>query len=87
MTLSQAAKLGISRIRLQMWGENTYSRIDLIGEFHGPWMHLYDRTCQSVLGSPTPQTVLCANDTADGYEEYHGELDQADAIPQQGANR
>lgn len=80
MTLTEAAKAGISRIRRPMWAdEKAYARIDLVGDGKlGPWLHLYDRGAQTAIGQPTPQDVMCIGDTTDDYVEYTGEIDPAD---------
>ena len=80
MTLAEAAKAGISRIRRPMWAdEKAYARIDLVGDgMMGPWLHLYDRGAQSAIGEPTPQDVIAIGDTTEDYVEYKGEIDTAD---------
>lgn len=81
MTLSEAAKAGICRVRRPMWAdEKTYARLDLVGDGRmGPWLHLYSRAEQSAIGEPTPQEIMCVGDTTDDYEEYTGETDSDDA--------
>lgn len=79
MTLNEAAKNGINRVRRSMWANpKAYARIDLVSGGMGPWLHLYDRSSQEVIGEPTPQTVLNIGDASDDYEEYKGEIDPAD---------
>ena len=81
MTLNQAVELGISRVRRPIWANpKAYVRIDLVGKgMIGPWLHLYDRGFQELMGDTTPQSILNTGDTTSDYEEYTGELDKADA--------
>ncbi len=64
-----------------MW-TTAYMKIDIIqhpaARFLGPWLHLYDRVCQQVIGEPTPQHTFSIGDTIDDYEAYTGPLDEAD---------
>ncbi len=80
MTISDAAALGISRIRRSMWADKkSYAKIDLTDNgTHGPWLHLFDRRTQEILDEPTPQNVICVGDKTNDYVEYVGELDLAD---------
>jgi hypothetical protein len=80
MTLSEAAKRGISRLRKPVWAdEKTYLKIDCLARGkRGPWVHLYSHAEQNANGAPTPQSVL-GGDGNDDYEEYTGLLDPADA--------
>ena len=80
MRLSEAAALGISRVRRPMWADaKAYAKIDLVGDgMMGPWLHLYDRGIQNAIGEATPQEMMCVGDTTDDYEEYTGEIDLAD---------
>lgn len=83
MTLRDAVHRGISQVRDPQWAPpNDYLKVYLIknedGTFsHGPWMYLYS-PLQSVMGIPTPQTLLftSVNWDEDGWEEYTGELNQ-----------
>lgn len=83
MTLSEAAKRGITRLRLPWWAnENAYVRIDIVGNGQaGVWLHLYDRAAQEAIGEPTPQSVLCIGDSTVDYEAYQGKLDREDQKP------
>ena len=82
MTLNEAAKGGINRVRRPMWANpNAYARIDLVSGGMGPWLHLYDRDSQEVIGATTPQRFMLLNDTLNDYEEYQGEIDRTDAAP------
>ena len=80
MTLGDAAKKGIARVRLPIWAnKNAYMKIDLVGGGRlGPWGKLYERGTQEAIGEPTPQILSVIGDTSDGYEEYTGELDADD---------
>ena len=80
MNLSEATKSGISRLRRPMWAnKNAYIKIDLLEDgFMGPWMHLYDRPMQDLLGESTPQSFFASPDTVCDYIEYSGELDNAE---------
>lgn len=79
MTLNEAAIAVICRLRKSNWANpKTYVKIDLFDDgLMGPWLHLYDRETQQLLGSLTPQTVL-ADDMTDDYEEYKGHIDEED---------
>lgn len=81
MTLAEAAKAGISRVRRPVWAIDTcYAKIDIFdGGTMGPWLHLYDRGMQNALGLPTPQDVLCVGDSTDDYVEYTNEIDPEDS--------
>ena len=88
MTLHDAVRLGICRVREPNWAEKTcYMKIDLIqkergkNEFaHGPWLHLYSPISQKAIGARTPQDMLCTlvNWDEDGYEVYTGEIAEGD---------
>jgi hypothetical protein len=62
MTLGEAARLGISRVRLPRWSNPLdYLKLDIVqmpdGHYtFGPWVHLY-APIQSVIGEPTPQDI------------------------------
>jgi hypothetical protein len=77
MTLNEACDKRIARLKRPCW-TTAYLKIDLVEEkYMGPWMHLFDRACQQVIGEPTPQTLLNADSTSD-YVPYDGPLDEAD---------
>lgn len=43
MTIDQAAKAGISRLRLPAWNPDAWLEIHLVdGGFYGPWAKLHD---------------------------------------------
>jgi hypothetical protein len=80
MTLAEAARHGIRRVRLAKWAYPTaYLKQDLFGEDRGPWVHLYERATQETIGESTPQTFLVMLvDDEDGFTPYDGPLDPAD---------
>lgn len=59
MKISEAAELGIDRIRLACWAlPEDHLKIDLLKDgTHGPWVHLYS-PLNALLGRKNPQTVL-----------------------------
>lgn len=85
MTLDEAVKRGIRRVRDPKWADpRDYMLIDLIqrpliGYAHGPWLRLYS-PIQPAIGQPTPQVILftCLNWKEEGWEPYNGELNGAD---------
>ena len=84
MNLDEATQKGIARIRRPTWAfADSYLKLHLEqqadGTFlRGPWLHLYSRTEQQLIGEPTPQTLLGLDDTTTDYEEYTGPADEAD---------
>lgn len=81
MTISEAAKAGIRRLRRPRWADPVaYVRLDLVGEGNrGPWMNLYDRATQNVCGVSTPQKVFSFESRLiSDYVEYTGERDVED---------
>ena len=85
MTLNEAARSGVSRVRDPQWANpGDYLKVHLIknedGTFHhGPWLNLYS-PLQSVMGVPTPQSLLftSVNWDEDGWDVYTGELNEED---------
>lgn len=86
MTIAEATKRGIRRLRCPNWvNPEAYIRIDILQDkgknCHGPWMRLFDRVTQERIGEPTPQTVLITIGNtleADDIVEYTGPRDPAD---------
>jgi len=81
MTLNEAARNGIARVRKEVWISPTgYLKIDLFpeGNGYGPWAHLYDRGVQEVLGESTPQDILSFQIMDTDFVPYYGELDAGD---------
>lgn len=79
------------RLRETAWANpQAYARFSVVRTYDGsrtlgPWMHLFDRLTQEVIGVPTPQVHLLVLDpdmTARVLEEDHdvytGPLDPAD---------
>lgn len=84
MTLSEATKAGITRLRMPIWANpRAYGRIDILDGFMGPWFHLFDRQTQEAIGEPTPQTILVMQ-VEGQFDPYDGQLDEADN-PEHGA--
>lgn len=80
MTLNEAVKRGISRLRIAKWrNPHAYMKIDLIGNTRGPWGRLYDRKTQEIIEEPTPQSWFLLGEDSDEWEEYKGPLDEADS--------
>ena len=42
MTIKEAIKNRISRLRISSWNSQAYFRIDLFEDSCGPWAHLFD---------------------------------------------
>ena len=78
MTLRQAVKLGVARVRRENW-RNRLDRmeIDLLpGGFHGPWLHI--KSPESArLGLPTEQNILWSDVNMDEkvWEEWYAPTD------------
>lgn len=84
MTITDAVCKKIKRLRRPIWANaNAYILLilhEVEGKnYFGPWYYLFDRTCQEVIGEPTPQQILAIADETADYEEYLGPLDVADA--------
>lgn len=76
MTLTEAARAGIERVRLPHWANpGDYIKIDILdGEHLGPWAHLY-APCQDLFPDmPRPQDYFSFQDKDDRYEPYDGPL-------------
>lgn len=82
MTIKEAAENKIYRIRRPMWPEAAYIRLlQASDKYISPWAFLFDRQTQSVIGEPTPQTILIlgsAHDYCTDFEPYTGEPDKED---------
>jgi hypothetical protein len=88
MTLTEAAKRGIARLRRPHWSfQNAYVRQDLIDGMVGPWLHLFSPDEQRIIGVDTPQTILRLGEIdTDDFEEYTGPLAPQDSpTPQLGS--
>ncbi len=82
MTLREAVKRGISKVRDPGWAcKDDYIQIDILpnpadpkSPHHGPWVHLYS-PLNEVVGNPNPATMLCTmfDWNEDGWEEYKPE--------------
>lgn len=83
MTLSEAARQGILRVRLPIWAnEGEYLRQDVIrdddGVTRGPWVHLFSRY-QEALEANTPQTLPTMYfDERSDFVAYTGPLNLVD---------
>lgn len=65
-----------------MWKPTAYIRLDFAGDGRRePWLCLYDRAVQSLIGKPIPQVFFSCDDIADDYVEYVGEQDIEDDEP------
>lgn len=86
MTLNDAVRLGIARVRVPKWAEATcYLKLDLIQEsgnkfLSGPWLHLYSPVTQKAIGERTPQDLLfnVISWDEEGFEAYTGEIAEGD---------
>ena len=86
MTLMDAVKSGICRVRDPQWAEDTcYLKLDLLRTidnhfYHGPWVHLYSPVTQKTIGEKTPQDLICIamQWDEDGWDEYKGEIAEGD---------
>lgn len=75
MTITEALKLRIPRVRQPQWGETTYLRLPIFPDgTYGPWAELYDDvTQQNVLAlRPGSQRILTITDTQTNYLAYTG---------------
>ena len=80
MTLAEAAKAEIARVRLTQWANaDAYLKIDLFpGGMCGPWAHLYERKTQEAIGESTPQNLLTMYADCPDFVPYSGPLDKDD---------
>jgi len=88
MNLDEAARQGILRVRKDVWAfADAYLRQDLLPNGgRGPWVHLFSRQEQEIIGEPTPQSILVPSEFGrrildprdDDYVPYTGPLDEAD---------
>ena len=74
MTLAEAAKAGVAKLRLPWWADPTdHLVIDIIqtpeGPTRGPWVHLYSAT-NLRLGQTNPADILALADTCADYVPY-----------------
>jgi len=80
MTLLEAVKAGIIRVRRKTWITPTaYLKLGYdaqVGLY--PVAHLYERETQKSIGEPTPQVVNSHDYWDDDYEEYKGVRDKDD---------
>jgi hypothetical protein len=80
MTLLEAVKAGIIRVRRKTWITPTaYLKLGYdaqVGLY--PVAHLYEREAQKSIGEPTPQVVNSDDYWEDDYEEYKGLRDNHD---------
>ncbi len=81
MTLSEAAAIGMSRVRLPVWADpQAYLKMTLPPRGgRGVWVELFERKTQEYTGEPTPQKILCVEDDEGGFVEYVGKRDPKDA--------
>ena len=79
------------RFRESIWANpNAYMRLSVLitstqERYLGPWLHLYDRMTQEMIGEPTPQNYLTfyppfnkERFLTEHYVVWLGELDPAD---------
>lgn len=78
MTLEEAAKKRIERVRLDIWSnKNDYLKLTIIDEKLGPILKLYSPT-NKIIGEKNPQlTSIYLGNTLEvnGFVEYKGEID------------
>ena len=78
MTIAEAAADGIKWLRLPEWQPRSYIKLFLPKDGgYGPWMYLFDRNIQEVMGYKTPMPILIEGHEA-RYEKFVGTVDQAD---------
>lgn len=88
MTINDAIRLGICRIRMPYWAEPTcYLKLEFIQKeagssafYVGPWFRLFSPVTQKGCGYPTPQDILSFNFSFDeeGWEPYIGPISDKD---------
>jgi hypothetical protein len=79
MTLGEAARQGIRRVRRPMWADpQDYMRIHVASRHYGPCGELFARRTQEAVNEPTPQRVFILGDDFTDYEPYAGPLDRDD---------
>lgn len=62
MTITEAAKAGIAKLRYHTWDEHTHARLDIFDNgMHGPWV--------TIVGGITETKVLIFDLPQDGWEE------------------
>jgi hypothetical protein len=80
MTLLEAVKAGIIRVRRKTWiTPSAYLKLMYdaqVGLY--PVAHLYERESQKSIGEPTPQVVFVRDYYQKDYEEYKGIRDKHD---------
>lgn len=80
ISVTQAAKQGIERIRRPIWANQLdHLKIDIIDGVPGPWLHLYCPFNKECNGRD-PVNVLCIDSDYDAkeYEPYTGPLPDSD---------
>lgn len=77
MTLNDAMKAGLKRVRLTHWAPRNYLRLNRLPDgLYGPWGHLY---AYAGVGVQMPQAVLLLVVKPEiGWEAYSGPLDDAE---------
>ena len=84
MTIGEAAKRGIRKIRKPVWTRLAHLEIVLVNggaDGYGVWADLYDPWGQKAIGQPTPQKVLLSmlySEDEDDWEEYVEEEKKGD---------
>lgn len=86
MTLREALRLRIPRVRAPLWMEGTYLRLPLlVTGGHGPWAELYDEPAQlSLKIRPGGQRILMVAHNLDldaNYEVYTGPVNTNEQDP------
>lgn len=80
LSINQAAKRGITRLREPRWADPMdHIKIDLIGDCPGPWIHLYCPINKEINGrDPVDVLDVGLDYTAEEFEEYSGPLPDSD---------
>jgi hypothetical protein len=79
MTLADAARQDISRIRLPIWAVPTaYVKLSLSEGRYAWWALLFERRTQEAIGEFTPQQLAIVFWDSPDWEPYTGALDPAD---------
>jgi len=82
MTLSEAVRRGITKMRKGSWGfADAYLELTIVDisagkRYLGPWGKLYSPQEQQILGVECPQQVLIVGDGDADWEEFSQPLTQ-----------
>jgi len=82
MTIREAAKAGIARIRLDTWAsKEDYLKLTILpGGLVGPWVKFYS-PINEITGQENPQTIFCFDEKIEKitvFVKYDGKISTAD---------